>query len=635
MMKRLATAVFHGQTAECAGDVRTDSPVDPGDFAEPLAFSPVDAEPKSVVPMLLWLGVLALVILFIPLYLTSRSLADDVVKLETELFGQQTAVAAAPNLPPEDAPLLVTLTAVHDQSAQIDALVPTLAAENVDWLAALSVINDGNSSEIRLTGLEQSGSQLLIRGQAASDEAVAAYTQMLEASGRFAAVEVQSVVPVAVPFMSPTPAPTATPTTAVTITPAPTAVPTMIPVTPKPTWTPTPKLTDDFEWDDNHANPIFVGAFPQAHNFYPNFDIDCVFFLAKAGRTYEVSTDLLAAGVDTFLTVTYGDVSLTNDDAELGTLSSRVTLQALPDSDIEVSVQISNRGVYGPDKWYDLQVVEIVPTTPTPTVTPTHAPPTLTPSPTADLRDIFEPNDVDPNPIAVGEAQIHNFYPTGDVDKVGLLVKIGRFYQIVTSQLAVGVDTALTVTYNDQTWQNDDYDLPGSSNLASSVCFPAQADGTAVATITNVGQQFGGNKTYVVSAWEVPFLTVQPETIDFGAVTEGGSNPPAQTVQIEGTEPLAWQFSTETPWLSAVVITGTTPSTLSLTANIVGLESGVYEGEFTLGWAGSCRQTIPVSLKIEPVSSSFPAENGRFFSVAKFAYRQDETVEFVILVLLP
>lgn len=583
--------------------------------------------------MIVWLGVLGLVILFIPLYLTAKTLADDVVQLETELVVQQTAVAALPDLPPDAAPLAVTLTAVHHQISQIETLLPTLAAENVDWRAALAAIN-GGSSEIRLTGLEQSGSQLLIRGQAASDDAVAAYAALLEASGQFAAVEVQSVVPVAVPFLSPTPQPTATPTTAVTNTPLPTAVPTMIPVTPKPTWTPTPRLTDEFEWDDNHANPIFVGAFPQAHNFYPNFDVDCVFFLAKAGRTYEVSTDLLAPGVDTFLTVTFGDVSLTNDDAELGTLSSRVTLQAPPDGDIEVSVQISNRGVYGPDKWYDLQVVEIVPTTPTPTITPTHAPPTLTPSPTADLRDIFEPNDVDPNPIAVGEAQIHNFYPNGDVDKVGLLVKNGRFYQIVTAQLAVGVDTALSVNFNGQTWQNDDYDLPGSSNLASAVCFPAPVDGTAVATINNVGQQFGGNKTYVVSAWEVPFLTVQPEAVDFGAAVQDGPNPPPQTVQIEGTEPLEWQFVTETPWLSAAVITGTTPATLGLTANIAGLAPGLYEGEFTLGWADFCRQTVPVSLKIEPVSSSLPEDDGRFLPVAKFAFFQDASVEFAILVTL-
>ncbi|MBK8902281.1 MAG: PilN domain-containing protein [Anaerolineaceae bacterium] len=625
------------QTAERTGDVQTDSPIDPTDFDEPYEFSDDEAEPRSTAPLILWMGVLGLVVLFIPLYLTSNTLAGEVVRLESEVFPLQTAVAATPGLPPEAGPLIITLTAVHNQSSQIDTLLPTLAAANVDWPGALSAVNNVDRNQIQITSLEQSGSQLLIRGRAISDDVVTTYARQLEGTGKFAAVEVQSIVQAPEPFFSPTPTaplPTATPTTAVTNTPVPTAVPTKVPVTPKPTATATPKLTDDFEWDDAHANPIFVGAPPQAHNFYPNFDVDCVIFLAKAGRTYEVSTDFLAPGVDTFLTVTFGDVSLTNDDAELGTLSSSVTLQAPPDIDIEVSVQVSNRGVYGADKWYDLQVVEIVPTTPTPTITPTKGPPTITPSPTTDLRDIHEPNDVDPNPIAIGEAQIHNFYPNGDVDKVGLLVKNGRFYQIVTSQLAVGVDTAVSVNFNGQTWQNDDYDLPGSGNLASAVCFPAQADGTAVATISNVGQQFGGNKTYVVSAQEVPFLTVQPETINFGTATQGGSNPPAQTVQIEGTEPLVWQFSTETPWLSAAVITGTTPSSLSLTAHIAGLAPGVHEGEFTLGWADFCRQTVPVSVKIDPVTSSLPGGDGRFLPAAKFALRQSETIEFVILVTL-
>jgi hypothetical protein len=290
--------------------------------------------------------------------------------------------------------------------------------------------------------------------------------------------------------------------------------------------------------------------------------------------------------------------------------------------------------VYGADKWYDLQVVEVVPITPTPSVTPTVGPPTLTPSPTQDLRDIYEPDDIDPTPIAIGEAQIHNFYPSGDVDKVGILVKNGRFYQLLTSQLGVGVDTAVTVEFNGETWQNDDYDLPGSDNFASAVCFPAGAQGTAVATIGNMGQQFGPGKTYIVSVQEVPFLTVDPETVDFGAVSEGSSNPPAQTIQIEGSESLDWDVTTETPWLTTDVMTGTTPSTLNLSANIAGLAAGLHEGEITLGWAEFCRQTVPVTLQIDPVQSSLPNHGARFLSAAKIAWLQNETVEFVIVVTL-
>ena len=499
-------------------EVQTDSPFDSNQFDT----VEVRDSPQRFGPIILWLGVLGLVILFIPLVLMSNSLDSEVTQLETEVMPLQTALASALGSLPPAQTLLVTLTAVHNQTEQMAARLPTLAAENVDWQAAMEAINNIPGDGLQLTGIKQEGNQLLIQGRAMNDGFVTDYAQQLETSGQFSQVVVQSLSQVAEPFLPPTPTeplPTAVPTAIATNTPVPTAVPTMRPVTPLPTWTPTPKLTDDFEWDDTAAKPIFVGAPSQLHNFYPNFDIDHVVFLAKAGRQYQVSTDFLAPGVDTFLTVTVGDTTLTNDDAMLGVLSSSVTLQAPADGDIEVLVQISNRGVYGADKWYDLQVVEVVPLTPTPSITPTNAPPTVTPSPTQDLRDIYEPNDTEPNAIAIGEAQIHNFYPDGDVDKVGILVKNGRFYQILTSQLGVGVDTAVTVEFNGETWQNDDYDLPGSDNFASAVCFPAEVQGTAVATINNMGQQFGPSKTYVVSVQEVPFLMIDPETIDFGAVS--------------------------------------------------------------------------------------------------------------------
>ncbi|MCB9006125.1 MAG: PilN domain-containing protein [Ardenticatenaceae bacterium] len=607
----------------------------PFGLEQPLNFA-IGERPVRFRPVLLWLGVLGLFILFIPLYLMAHALGNEVTRLEADMGLRQTALAASPAALQQAQNLVVTLTAVHNQTNQMTALLPTLAAENVDWNAAMAAINKGGSHGVQLTSLEQSGNQLIIRGQAINDAGVTNYAQQLEASGQFIQVTIQSVNQVAAPVQSPTPtvpAPTAVPTALPTSTPRPTAVPTKIPTTPWPTWTPTPKLTDDFEWDDTTAKPIFVGALAQPHNFYPNFDLDQVTFLAKAGRTYEISTDFLAEGVDTFLTVTFGDTTLSNDDAILGVLRSTVTMQAPSNSDVEVLVQISNRGVYGPDKWYDVQVVEIVPATPTPSITPTSGAPTSTPSPTQDLRDSYEPDDTNPKSIAIGDAQIHNFYPDGDVDKVGILVKKGRYYQILTSQLGIGVDTAVTVEFNGETWQNDDYALPGSDNFASSVCFPADENGTAVATINNVGQQFGPSKSYVVSVQEVPFLTVDPEAVDFGNQVSGGG-PLTQTMHITGTVPLDWDVTTETPWLSTNVITGTTPATLTLTANLAGLADGLHEGEITLGWAEFCRQTIPVTVQIDPAQSSRPDGNGRTFTVAKVAWLQTGTVEFVIVATL-
>ncbi|GJM41851.1 MAG: hypothetical protein DHS20C20_21330 [Ardenticatenaceae bacterium] len=613
--------------------MQTDSPFDLEEFD-----SLEEPEPtRPFGPMMLWLGVLGLAILFIPLYLMSNTLGGEAARLENELVPLQTALASTPGPLPQAQELIVTLTAVHNQTDQMAGILTTLEAENVDWQAAMIAINDVEVGELALTGLEQTGDQLVIRGRASNDGFVTEYARQLEESGQFSQVVIQSIAQISEPFSSPTPTallPTATALPTITNTPTSTAVPTQAPVTPMATWTPTPKLTDDYEWDDTQPKPIFVGAPPQLHNFYPNFDVDHVVFLAKAGRSYEVSTDFLAPGVDTFLTVSFGEVVLENDDAALGTLSSSIVLQAPADSDVEVLVRVTNRGVFGPDKWYELQVLEIVPTTATPTITPTHAAPTATPSPTVDFRDAHEPNDIDPNPISIGEAQIHNFYPNGDLDKVGFLVKNGRFYQILTSQLGVGVDTALTVEFNGESWSNDDYDLPGSGNFASAVCFPAEADGTAIASISNVSQQYDPSKTYIVSVQEVPFITLDPEEIDFGAVVEGSASPLTQTLQIEGTEPLDWDVVTETSWLSTDVITGTTPSTLSIIADISGLDAGTHEGEITLGWSDFCRQTVPVTIQIDPVQSELPTGNGRLLPVAKIANLQTDAVEFVIVVTL-
>jgi Tfp pilus assembly protein PilN len=613
--------------------VQTDNPFDLEEF-NTLEDSKA---PRQFGSMTLWLGVLGLAILFISLYLMSNTLGNEVTRLQADVAPLQTALALPPGTGNQPEAAAVTLTAVYNQIDQMSAILPDLEAENINWNGIMATINDLDDTGLALTGIEQTGDQLIIRGRALNDSAVTEYAGKLENSGQFTQVIIDSISQVPGPFLSPTPTPllpTATATPVVTNTPRPTVVPTRVPVTPMPTWTPTPKLTDDYEWDDTIAKPIFVGAPGQLRNFYPNFDVDHAYFLAKAGRTYEVSTDFLAPGVDTFLTVTYGEVSLTNDDAELGTLRSSITLQAPPEGDIDVLIQVTNRGVYGADKWYDLQVLEIVPTTPTPSITPTNSPPTLTPSPTQDLRDIHEPNDVDPNPIAIGEAQIHNFFPNGDLDKVGFLVKNGRFYQILTSQLGVGVDTAVSVEFNGESWGNDDYDAPGSGNFASAVCFPAEADGTAVASISNVSQQFDPSKTYIVSVQEVPFLKVDPEEIDFGTLPVGSASPLTQTVQIEGSEALDWDVTTETAWLSTDVITGTTPATLTVLADISGLAVGEHEGEITLGWADFCRQTISITIQIDPVESELPAENGRFLTVAKAAQRQSEAVEFVIVVTL-
>lgn len=175
------------------------------------------------------------------------------------------------------------------------------------------------------------------------------------------------------------------------------------------------------------------------------------------------------------------------------------------------------------------------------TATPTN---TLNPSETPALADQFEPNDVNPSLIAVGETQTHNFYPQGDVDKVTFRAKAGRWYTVSTGNLSVGVDTRIELWVAGERYDNDDA-VPGQ--LSSAVQFRAPGEVMVVVTITNL-DQFGAERFYDISIVEVP-PTLTP--------TETHTPTPTQT----GT---ATQTPTHTPTFTATPTDTWTP-TVTLT----------------------------------------------------------------------
>jgi C1A family cysteine protease len=281
------------------------------------------------------------------------------------------------------------------------------------------------------------------------------------------------------PTASATPSHTATNTATPTATgtPTPSATVTRTP-TPTPTATPTLAL-DPYEPDDVIPASIFFGM-PQLHNFLPAGDVDKVKFLAKVGRFYRVCTSGLAAGVDTTLTLLWGAFSDYNDDRQPGDLSSEVIFRNSGAVDTEALAEVRNLGVYGADQTYTLTAEEI--------------------------SDSYEPDDVVPKPIAVGETQTHTFCPDNDVDKVTFLAKHLHAYRVTTSDLAIGVDTLVTVTVGSAVWFNDDSPEGG---LASQVTFANHgADAWATVTVSNRGQ-YGADKAYHLMLEEVP-LTATP-----------------------------------------------------------------------------------------------------------------------------
>jgi len=278
----------------------------------------------------------------------------------------------------------------------------------------------------------------------------------------------------------------------------------------------------------------------------------------------------------------------------------------------------------------------------------------LTLSLLSSLVDDYEPDDPFAKPIAIEGTQEHSFYPQDDRDLVKFIVKEGRHYAVYTSNLEVGVDTGLKVALEDQVLgENDDYE-PGTGNFASAVCFQTPRDGTTVAMITNLQQQYGIDKTYEINVNEAPIMQVSPLSLFFMAVA-GGANPPSQGVNIinKGGGTVNWIAVKDASWLSVSPASGTAPSVMSVSANIAGLPAGNYVGYIdidgrhprSLCCAEPCFQTVRVELQVvpptpTPVSSYLKppgmASLGPAWAMAAPPYglQNPEAVEFVIVLEL-
>lgn len=126
--------------------------------------------------------------------------------------------------------------------------------------------------------------------------------------------------------------------------------------------------------------------------------------------------------------------------------------------------------------------------------------------------DPYEPDDPDggdPPWIGNGETQTRSFYPDGDVDYAHFRVKAGHWYDVHTQELALLVDTVLTVEIAGTTYQDDD---GGSEPLASRIVFEAPATGDALITVVTSQGVYSTTQTYELYAGETAGPTPTPTT---------------------------------------------------------------------------------------------------------------------------
>jgi len=125
-------------------------------------------------------------------------------------------------------------------------------------------------------------------------------------------------------------------------------------------------------------------------------------------------------------------------------------------------------------------------------------------------------------------------------------------------------------------------------------------------------------------------LLVNPSNLSFLAQV-GASNPPSQSVSLfdEGSGAVTWTASTNASWLSISAASGTTPYTLDVSVNTVGLTVGTYNGTVTINASGNNpTQIISVSLNLTNVllSTSFATQGLRGWVASPLGLGNDWSV---------
>lgn len=165
-----------------------------------------DAEPPSRSRLAIWLVALALAAMFVPVYLVSGSLEEATIPLEQQAEALAMTLTAPPVVPEEEQQLTDRLLAARGQLSSIQEIPVTLAAQHLDWPSITQALLNYDANSIRLTSFTHDSIVLTLIGSATAESEAIRYAEMLESSGLFLRVSVQSIV--LNPPPTPTPAPT-------------------------------------------------------------------------------------------------------------------------------------------------------------------------------------------------------------------------------------------------------------------------------------------------------------------------------------------------------------------------------------------------------------------------------------------
>ena len=131
--------------------------------------------PPSQRPLILWLIMFGLLLLFVPLYLFAAAIGANANQLQSELDQAQLDLVSGPTPDLTTVAIQTEVSQVVAEASELDAVQASLDNQQTDWPAIIAAINSYQTGPISLTGVTQTDNRLTITGAAASDAAVIAY----------------------------------------------------------------------------------------------------------------------------------------------------------------------------------------------------------------------------------------------------------------------------------------------------------------------------------------------------------------------------------------------------------------------------------------------------------------------------
>ncbi len=144
--------------------------------------------------LVVWLVAMSMAMLFVPLYLMSSTLQEDVIALETEYAQLSEALSLTPTPDAAAEDIRSNLLTLQSDTVLLTSTYDELANAGLDWFVVMDTLLQYERDAMLLTRVVQEEIGLLVEGTATNESAILRYVSTLRDAEVFNGVQVLSIL---------------------------------------------------------------------------------------------------------------------------------------------------------------------------------------------------------------------------------------------------------------------------------------------------------------------------------------------------------------------------------------------------------------------------------------------------------